>query len=139
MEREYNYQAFTPEEVKKGLHLDLLNYLLDHNRKNDTQYYDIHITTDGYCTIIEWVDVNYNHDYGTEGKFRFVPCDGVIMLERSFPDGHYDYFESDAEFNEKLDSWLKEHPGWVKGPYGNWTNETENERFRKIITGESDD
>ena len=32
MERDYNRQSFTPEEVEKGLHLDLLNYLLDHNK-----------------------------------------------------------------------------------------------------------
>ena len=28
-----NQQSFTPEEVKKGLHLDLIKYLLDYNEK----------------------------------------------------------------------------------------------------------
>ena len=79
--REYNYQAFTPEEVEQGLHLDLLNYLLDHNKKNETQYYDIHITSDGYCTIIEWTDVMYDNKYGQEGKFEYVPYNGQVMLE----------------------------------------------------------
>ena len=136
MNREYNYQAFTPDEVKKGLHLDLLNYLLEHNKKNETQYYDIHITTDGYCTIIEWIDVNYNQEYGPEGKFKFVPADSYVMVEKTFPDGHYDYFGSEEEFEEVLKDWLEENPGWVKTSYGTWTNEIENERIRKQLIGE---
>ena len=69
---DYNSQSFTPEEVEQGLMSDLLNYLLDHNKKAKEQYYDIHITTDGYCTIVEWTDVNYDMEYD-EGYFKFVP------------------------------------------------------------------
>ena len=133
MEREYNYQAFTPEEVEEGLHLDLLNYLLDHNKKNETQYYDIHITTDGCCTIIEWANVNYDEQYGPDGKFEFVPSNGQVMLEFSFPDNHYEQFYSEEEYQERLQEWLKENPGWVKTHYGTWTNEIENERIRKEL------
>ena len=133
MEREYNYQAFTPEEVEEGLHLDLLNYLLDHNKKNENQYYDIHITTDGYCTIIEWTNVNYDEKYGPDGKFEFVPSNGQVMLEFSFPDNHYEQFYSEEEYQERLQEWLKENPGWVKTHYGTWTNEIENERIRKEL------
>lgn len=118
MGREYNSQAFTPEEVKKGLHLDLLNYLLDHNKKNETQYYDIHITTDGYCTIIEWTDVSYNNEYGEESRFEFVPYNGQVMLEYSFPDNHYEMFYSEEEYKERFQEWLKENPGWVKTSCG---------------------
>ena len=133
MKREYNYQAFTPEEVKKGLHLDLLNYLLDHNKKNETQYYDIHITTDGYCTIIEWTDVDYDPKYNLQGKFEFVPSNGQVMLEYSFPDNHYEKFYSEEEYQERLQEWLKENPGWVKTHYGTWTNEIENEKIKKEL------
>lgn len=133
MMREYNSQSFTPDEVKKGLHLDLLNYLLDHNKKNETQYYDIHITTDGFCIIIEWTDVDYNQKYGPDGKFEFIPANGCVMLSFEFPDGHSDYFNSEEEFNEALKDWLKENPGWVKTPYGTWTNEIENEHLRKLF------
>lgn len=136
MAREYNYQAFTPEEVEKGLHIDLLNYLLDHNKKNENQYYDIHITTDGYCTIIEWTDVSYNNEYGDEGKFEFVPYNGQVMLEFSFPDNHYERFFSEEEYQERLQEWLKENPGWVKTHYGTWVNEIENERIRKALEEE---
>ena len=134
--REYNYQAFTPDEVEQGLLNDLLNYLLDHNKKNKNQYYDIHITTDGYCSIIEWIDVSYNHDYGDEGKFEYVPYNGQVMLEYSFPDDHYERFYSEEEYQERLQEWLKENPGWVKTSYGTWTNEIENERIRKELEKE---
>ena len=133
MNREYNYQAFTPDEVEQGLHLDLVNYLLDHNKKNENQYYDIHITTDGYCIIIEWTDVSYDKHLGPEGKFEYVPGNGYVMIEKHFPDGHYDYFGSEEEFEEVLKDWLKENPGWVKTPYGTWTNEIENEKFKKEL------
>lgn len=133
--RDYNSQAFTPEEVKKGLHLDLLNYLLDHNKKNETQYYDIHITTDGYCTIIEWTDVDYNQEFGPEGKFEYVPFDGYVMIEKTFPDNHTELCYNEEDYQERLDDFLKENPGWVKTSYGTWTNEIENERIRKELEG----
>ena len=136
MKREYNYQAFTPEEVKKGLHLDLLNYLLDHNKKNETQYYDIHITTDGYCMIIEWTDVAYDQKYGPEAKFEFVPADGCVMIEGTFPDNHIEMCFDEEDYKERLDEFLKENPGWVKTPYGTWTNEKENEHYRKLFEEE---
>ena len=134
MKREYNSQSFTPEEVKQGLLNDLLNYLLDHNKKNKNQYYDIHITTDGYCTIIEWTDVYYK-DVGPEGKFEYVPANGQVMLEYSFPDNHYEQFYSEEEYQERLQEWLKENPGWVKTHYGTWTNEIENAKIRKELEG----
>ena len=134
MNREYNYQAFAPEEVEQGLHLDLLNYLLDHNKKNKNLYYDIHITTDGYCTIIEWTDVCYK-DIGPEGKFEYVPANGQVMLEYSFPDNHYEQFYSEEEYQERLQEWLKENPGWIKTSYGTWVNEIENEKIKKELEG----
>ena len=135
MERDYNRQSFTPEEVEKGLHLDLLNYLLDHNKKSENQYYDIHITTDGYCTIIEWTDVDYDMEYD-EGHFKFVPSNGHVMLEFTFPDNHIEMCYDEEDYKERLDEFLKENPGWVKTHYGTWTNEIENEKFKKQLEGE---
>ena len=64
MEREYNYQAFTPKEVKQGLHTDLIQMLLKYNEKSDEHFMDIHITTDGYCLMVEWDCVPYNRQWG---------------------------------------------------------------------------
>ena len=139
MSRNYNYQAFTPEEVKKRLLNDLLNYLLEHNKKNDQQYYDIHITTDGYCSIVEWVDVSYNNEFGEEGKFRFVDSDQVVMLEKTFPDNHTELCYDEEDYQERLREFLDKNPGWEKTAYGSWTNRIENENLRKALEGNSDD
>ena len=130
---DYNHQAFTPEEVEQGLHLDLLNYLLDHNKKNKTQYYDIHITSDGYCTIIEWTNVDYDQKFGPDGKFEYVPYNGQVMLEFTFPDNHTELCYNEEDYQERLDEFLKENPGWVKTHCGTWTNEIENEKIRKEL------
>lgn len=129
--REYNSMAFTPEEVERGQHLKLLQTLFELNAdKEDASYNDIHIWSDGYCTIIDWVD--YNPEFGT-GRFEFVPCDGYILREFQFPDNHYEMFSDEDEFNEALKEWLKDNPGWVKTSYGTWTNEIENEKWRKSL------
>lgn len=133
MDRNYNYQAFTPEEVKKGLLNDLINYLLDHNKKNDKQYYDIHITTDGYCSIVEWTDVSYDSKYGSEGKFEFVDSDQIVMIERYFPDNHCELCYDEEDYQKRLKEFLEEHPCWEKTSYGTWTNRIENECFKKML------
>ena len=130
----YNHQGFTPEEVKKGLLTDLLAYLLDYNKKSENYYYDIHITSDGYCTIVEWSDVSYDRDHGQEGKFQFVDYDEVVMKEVRFPDDHTELcYPEEAE--DKLREWLIEHPEWRKNCWGCWTitDATEDANFRKIV------
>lgn len=139
MERKYNYQAFTPEEVKKGLLNDLLKYLLDHNKKNKEQYYDIHITTDGYCSIVEWNDVSYNTEYGEYGKFRFVDYDQVIMTEKTFPDNHTELCHDEEDYQERLKEFLENNPGWEKSPWGGWINTIENERIKKSLESNSNE
>lgn len=129
-----NSQAFTPDEVKQGLLQDLLNYLLDYNQKNNNGYYDIHITSDGFCTIVEWVDIIYDFQ-SEESKFVLLKSDECVMKELSFPDNHYEMvYPEEAE--ERLSEWHKEHPEWVKTPYGTWTNEEENRRLKEKLQTE---
>jgi len=66
-----NSKAFSPDEVSKGLHIDLLKCLIDYNSKSDECYNDIHIYTDGYCTIIEWCEVDYDEKYNNK-RFKLV-------------------------------------------------------------------
>ena len=132
MSKDYNSQAFTPEEVEEGLLQDLLNYLLSYNQKCKSGYYDIHIWSDGYCTIVDWLDINFKFK-GEEGEFKFVPGDGCIMREFLFPDNHYEMCYDEEDYQERLADFLKENPGWEKTPYGTWTNRIENERFKKSL------
>lgn len=126
-----NSAAFTPEEVKKGLHLDLIKYLLDYNSKSEKSYNDIHITTDGYCLIVEWTNLNYEYSSGC--GFRYVDEEHELLKEVVFPDNHTEYLFDDEE-QEALDDWLKENPGWFKNDYGRWVNKTEQEEMEKFLT-----
>ena len=61
MEKRINNIAFSPEEVEAGAVKDLLGYLLEYNSNSDyDDYYEIHITTDSYCTIVEFEKVPYS-------------------------------------------------------------------------------
>lgn len=126
--REYNSQAFTPDEVEKGLHLDLIKFLLEQSSKFEDSYYEIHIDSDGYCTIIEWYDKRYNGADGDEG-WKFVDYEHEVMYRQKFPDNCYEYFPDKECAEEALQEWLKDNPGWKKNQYGHWYNEKENEDF----------
>lgn len=136
MNRSYNYKAFTPEEVEQGLLKDLLDYLTNYSAKSEKNYYDIHITTDGYCTIVEWVDINYDFK-DEEGKFEFVPADGYVMIEKIFPDNHTEMCFDEEDYKKRLNEFLEKNPGWVKTYYGTWTNEEENKHWKEYLANET--
>lgn len=78
----YNSQEFTPEEVDKGFHFDLIRLLLNFNKDNEQRYMDIHITSDSYCVIVEWCEVFYEDE--DNGMFKYVNSDEVILKEGTF-------------------------------------------------------
>ena len=119
MEKRINNIAFSPEEVEAGAVKDLLGYLLEYNSNSDyDDYYEIHITTDSYCTIVEFEKVPYNGEWG--GRFKYVEPDEAVMKEYMFPDNHFEYYRSEEEYKEALDEWLEENPGWEKTDYNRW-------------------
>ena len=119
----YNEKAFTPEDVEQGLMKDLLDYLLDYNTKSKEYFYDIHITSDGYCAIVQWVDIPYNSDEA-ESKFDYVDYDEVVMKELILPDNSIIYVHRGEE-DEALKEWLKDNPSYKQNDYGRWYNEDE--------------
>lgn len=124
MKTEYNSMSFTPEEVKKGLHLKLLNTLLELNNEFEKGYNDIHMWTDGYCTIIDWQFVYFEEGYDA-GKFVYKSEEEVVMLERPLPDNSLIICRDEEEYNEELAKWLKKNKGWKKNEFGCWYNESE--------------
>ena len=130
MAKNYNSQAFTPEEVQKGLHLDLIKYLLDYNSKAEGFFNDIHIDSDGYCVIIEWVQESYKE--ACIG-FEFVDHDEEVMKIVHFPDNSYGYASDEDEANDMLQLWLRENPGWKKNNFGHWYKPAENIELIKEI------
>jgi hypothetical protein len=122
--KNYNSQAFTPEEVKQGLHLDLINYLLDYNSKSKECFNDIHIDSDGFCVIVEWVTETYGN---VLTSFEHVGEDEVVLKIVHFPDGSYDYVEDQDEANDRFQLWLHQKPDWERGPNGGYIKRTEKE------------
>ncbi len=69
-----NHMDFTPEEVAAGRLGDWVNFLLKDNEKcynikGCDSFNEIHITTDGYCTIVEWIPQVFNY---TIDGFKYV-------------------------------------------------------------------
>jgi len=104
---EINSVTFTPEEVKKGLHLDLIKYLLDYTSKSETSFNDIHITTDdAHCCVIEWSKNNY-YEKGIHG-FRYIDEEHSVFKEVVFPDNHIEYLH-DYEEPAAIEDWWQKH------------------------------
>lgn len=116
-ENKVNSISFTPDEIKNNLHLDFLNFLFKYNEKAENSFFDIHITTDGLCMIVEFARVDYR-DSNYEG-FVYLDDEHQLLRQITFPDNHYEYFP-DNEVEEVLNNWLKDHPEWELDQFGNW-------------------
>lgn len=133
MNKKCNYMAFTPEETEKGLANDLITYLLKFNKESESYYNDIHITTDSYCTIVEWETVPYDHCFG--GKFEYIDEDEEVVKNLELPDGHIEFVPvKDAD--NYLADWLTDHPEWTKNKYGRWVEITPD--LPEVDSGPSD-
>lgn len=122
MEKSYNSMAFVPEDVELGLHKELIDYLINYGQKSESHFNEVHITTDGYCLIVNWICRSYEESYG--GRFDFVDEDEEVLKEVDFPDGHFEYIER-GRVQEAIDEWLKENKGYAKDRYGRWYKEDE--------------
>ena len=124
----FNKEQFENGEMDKFIHqLNELSYGSGHN-----MFQVLIRPEDCGAYVVEFVQVCWEEAYG-EG-FRYVRSDQKIYSEYRLPDNSYIEFETDEEYNEYLEDWLKENPGWVKTFYGTWTNEIENEKFRKELS-----
>lgn len=77
MELKYNYMAFTPEEVENGMVASTLTFLLHANKISEDHFNDIHVWSDGYCTIVEWIWKDYSGDL-ERGSFEYVGYDQEV-------------------------------------------------------------
>ena len=126
--KKYNEIALTPEEVDKGLLIEWIKFLTKTSEELEDSYYDIHITSDGYCTIIQFNDVRFDSEQES-GRFEFVDCDEHVMKEVEMPDGSFEYFLDDEQANEAIKEFLEEHPNYYKNQYGRWVNKAEEIKF----------
>ena len=121
-----NKQTFSREEIEKGVPLKLLDYLLKHNvdvDADESDNFDIRISSDGETCSIEWVSAAY------DGEYQFVDEEHVVLKEVIFPDNHIEYLLDDEE-DEAFENWLKDHPTYVQSPIsGRWYDQEEYKNF----------
>lgn len=114
-----NSQYFSKEQIKAGELKQLLDFLMAEAYGKGEHYNDIHIyPADCEAFIIEWEQLPWSHDYG--GNFKYVDEEQVVMYRKDFPDNHYEYFETEDDFQQALADWLIENPGWYKNEFGRW-------------------
>lgn len=129
MIKKYNSMYFTKQDVDKGLHLDLLKSLYKTSIESENDTLDIHTYTEDDAVIIEWCQHSIEFDDNLTNVFRYVDYDEVIMLEKSFPDGHYEYFNDEEEYQSRFEEWLKEHTTYKQDAYGRWYDTSVYEDF----------
>ena len=108
MSHRYNSMAFTPEEVEAGLFQKFLDTLIHYNSNSEKHYCDIHITSDGYCTILEWDCVPFTHEWG--GEFKHVGFDEDVVHYVELPNGTSVQSTSEQEDREIITDFEKDHP-----------------------------
>ena len=87
--------AFTPEEDEAGLTDYMINAIRTLNKKmceieGDNCFYDIIVTSDGYCTILKAVARYFDRD-DENAKAIFLAPDEVVMQEEYVKDENGDY------------------------------------------------
>ena len=128
MGREVNSMYF----VKLEEAVEFITVLMRMGAADDAEHFnELRIRNEEDAFIVEWIQEPYSRDYG--GSFEYVPEDGYVMLERQLPDGTFEMFHSDEDYQETLKEWLQENPGWEKNEYGRWFNREENERITKEL------
>lgn len=65
----FNSMAFTPDEVRKGLLDKFVKTLNDLNQEKEQGFIEYHVTTDGFCTIVEFDDLFIRDE---DDKFQYV-------------------------------------------------------------------
>ena len=129
-----NSVYFSKEQFEKGEmdkfihHLNELSYGEGHN-----MFQVLIRPEDCGAYVVEFAQIGWDEAcYGNFG-FKFIEEDQRVYREYRLPDNSYVYFETDQEFNEFFDEWMRDNPGWTKTPYGTWINELENEAIRQSL------
>ena len=113
-----NNVYFSGEDIKNGLHVELLNFLLKQSYASDL-YNDIHIKPeDCDAFTIEWSQEPWNGEWG--GGFKYVDEDQAVLTEIMYPDRTYDLVE---DYDEAIKSWSELHPNWHRNEWGIWTED----------------
>jgi len=137
----YNEKTFTPEEVKAGMVIEFIDFLMkqdaksneikDKKRSSNYGYTNINIiSSDGYYVTVQWCEVLFNDD---SPKFEFVNEGETVATVLELPDNSTILCWDEDDAKETLDEFLKEHPYYKKNEYGHWYNENEQKEWEEWV------
>lgn len=136
-----NSQYFSEEQVKAGEMDAFLKALRAQDYGKGGYYNDVHIKpADCGAYSVDWAQLRWE---GDEDKgFEYVDSEHIIMLEKEMPDGTFQQFFDEGDYEMVLKDWLadelKAGREWKKNKYGSWYEEGEQKRWQNLLDKQHD-
>ncbi len=118
-----NSQYFDEAAVKAGELDAFLAALRSQDYGKGRHYNDVHVfPADCGAYIVEWAQRMWDGD--EDQGFRYIDDEHAVVLEREMPDGTFEQFFNEDDYNMVLSDWLadelKAGREWKKDEFGNW-------------------
>ena len=110
-----NTLCFDMKEEYKSF-LDFIEFIINFNKQSRDQHIDLHIYNEVDIIVCEFAQLS--DEFDDKCCFKYIDENHTVMYVGCFPDNSTEYFESKYEFEQALNSWLKQHPGYFKNEYG---------------------
>lgn len=136
-----NSQYFSEEQVKAGEMDAFLKALRAQDYGKGGYYNDVHIKpADCGAYSVDWAQLRWE---GDEDKgFEYIDSEHVIMLEKEMPDGTFEQFFNQEDYEMVLKDWLEDQEKdgliWKKNEYGHWYEEGEQKRWLEMLDKQHD-
>lgn len=136
-----NSQYFSKEQVQAGEMDAFLKALRVQDYGKGGYYNDVHIKpADCGAYSVDWAQLRWEGD--DDKGFEYIDSEHVLMLEKEMPDGTFEQFFGEDDYEMVLKDWLadelKAGREWKKNEYGHWYEEGEQKRWREMLDRQHD-
>lgn len=136
-----NSQYFSEEQVKAGEMDAFLKALRAQDYGKGGYYNDVHIKpADCGAYSVDWAQLRWEGD--DDKGFEYIDSEHVIMLEREMPDGTFEQFFNEDDYEMVLKDWLADElkvgREWKKDQYGHWYEEGEQKKWWEMLDKQHD-
>ena len=131
-----NSQYFSEEQVKAGEMDAFLKALRAQDYGKGGYYNDVHVKpADCGAYSVDWAQLRWEGD--NDKGFEYIDSEHVIMLERAMPDGTFEQFFNEDDYEMVLKDWLADELKagliWKKDQYGHWYEEGEQKKWQEML------
>jgi hypothetical protein len=136
-----NSQYFSEEQVKAGEMDAFLKALRAQDYGKGGYYNDVHIKpADCGAYSVDWAQLRWEGD--DDKGFEYIDSEHVLMLEKEMPDGTFEQFFNEEDYEMVLKDWLEDQEKngliWKKNEYGHWYEEGEQKRWQEMLDKQHD-